>query len=110
VAADSDRVGALSEVAVGDERERVERILATAREMLGMQIAFFMEIDAGEQLIHRVAGDPGGLGLVAGTQVPLEDTYMRDLQMSVSALSTNSVRHDVVRTATGGVEVSFETA
>ncbi len=79
MAADSDRVGALSEVAVGDERERVERILATARELLGMQIAYFTEIDAGEQVIHRVAGDPGGLGLVAGTQVPLEDTYCRQM-------------------------------
>jgi anti-sigma regulatory factor (Ser/Thr protein kinase) len=77
VTADSDRVGALSGVAVGDERERVERILATARETLGMQIAYFTEIDAGEQVIHQVAGDPGGLGLVGGTRVALEDTYCR---------------------------------
>ena len=53
-------MGALSAIAVGDERERIERILATARETLGMQIAYFTEIDAGEQVIHRVAGDPAG--------------------------------------------------
>ena len=75
--ADSDRVDALSAIAVGDERERVERILATARETLGMQIAYFTEIDAGEQLVHRVAGDPGGMVLVDGTRVALEDTYCR---------------------------------
>ena len=70
-------MGALSAIAVGDERERIERILATARETLGMQIAYFTEIDAGQQVIHRVAGDPGGLGLVSGTRVALEDTYCR---------------------------------
>ena len=77
MAADSDRVGALSVIAVVDERERIERILATARETLGMQIAYFSEIDAGEQVIHRVAGDPGGLGLLDGTRVALEETYCR---------------------------------
>ncbi len=70
-------MGALSAAAVGDERERIERILATARETLGMQIAYFTEIDAGEQVIHQVAGDPGALGLVNGTRVALEDTYCR---------------------------------
>ena len=70
-------MGALSAIAVGDERERIERILATARETLGMQIAYFTEIDAGQQVIHRVAGDPGGLGLVSGTRVAVEDTYCR---------------------------------
>ena len=77
MAADSDRVGALSAVAVGDERERIERILATARETLGMQIAYFTEMEAGEQVIHRVAGDPGGMRLVSGTRVALEETYCR---------------------------------
>jgi anti-sigma regulatory factor (Ser/Thr protein kinase) len=75
--ADPDRVQALGAAAVGDERERVERILATARETLGMQIAYFTEIDAGEQVIHRVAGDPGALGLVEGARVALDDTYCR---------------------------------
>ena len=74
---DSERVGALSEIAVSDERERVERILVTAREMLGMQIAYFSELNGSEQVIHRVDGDAGGLGLTGGTAVPLEDTYCR---------------------------------
>ena len=74
---DSERVGALSEIAVVDERERIERILLTAREMLGMQIAYFSELDGSQQVIHRVAGDAGGLALAGGTTVPLEDTYCR---------------------------------
>jgi anti-sigma regulatory factor (Ser/Thr protein kinase) len=77
VATDGERVEELAAVAVGDERERIERILATARETLGMQIAYFTEIDAGEQVIRRVAGDPGGMGLVGGTRVALDDTYCR---------------------------------
>ena len=70
VAADSDRVGALSD---GRRRRRaraVERILATARETLGMQIALLHGDRRGR------AGDPPGrrrprrLGLLAGTQRP----------------------------------------
>ena len=77
MAEDSDRVAALGALAVSDGRDQVERILATARESLGMQIAYFTEIDAGEQVIHRVAGAPAGLGLMDGTRVELEDTYCR---------------------------------
>ena len=77
MATNPDRVERLAEIAVADERERVERILATARETLGMQIAYFTEFSAGAQVIRQLAGEPAGLGLAAGVRVPLEDTYCR---------------------------------
>ena len=67
----------LAGIAVADERERVERILATARETLGMQIAYFSEFSAGAQVIRQIAGEPAGLGLTDGTRVPIEDSYCR---------------------------------
>jgi len=77
VAPDTDRVETLAALAVTDERERVERILATARETLGMQIAYFSEFSAGAQVIRQIAGEPAGLGLTDGTRVPIEDSYCR---------------------------------
>ncbi len=59
------------------ERDEMDRILATARETLGMQIAYFSQLDAGEQLIHAVNGDPGGLAIADGTRVAVDDTYCR---------------------------------
>jgi anti-sigma regulatory factor (Ser/Thr protein kinase) len=67
----------LSEVALSDERERADRILAIARDTLGMQIAYFSQFNAGEQVIQRVAGDGGSLDLSDGKRVPLADTFCR---------------------------------
>ncbi|MBV9212786.1 MAG: ATP-binding protein [Actinobacteria bacterium] len=72
----SDRaVEALSELAVLDDRARIERILETARDMLGMDIAYFSQLTSEEQVIHKVTGDSDPFGFDEGTRVPIEQTY-----------------------------------
>jgi anti-sigma regulatory factor (Ser/Thr protein kinase) len=70
-------VKALSEVALADERHRMERILEVARGTLGMQIAYFSRFTTGDQVIERVSGDPGAFGFDAGTHVPRDETFCR---------------------------------
>jgi anti-sigma regulatory factor (Ser/Thr protein kinase) len=76
MSADPERaVEALSEVALTDERHRVERILAVARETLGMQIAYFSQFTTRDQVIQQVSGEAAPFGFDAGTQVPRGETF-----------------------------------
>jgi anti-sigma regulatory factor (Ser/Thr protein kinase) len=68
---------ALETVALEDARRRVERVLDVARELLGMEIAYFSEFTQTHQVMKRVSGDAGSFGFAPGTAIPLEETYCR---------------------------------
>jgi len=53
----------------------VSRVLTAAREQLGMDVAYFSEFTAGQQVFRGFEGDSESFGLRAGAGIPLEDTY-----------------------------------
>ena len=67
----------LERVALADRREAITGALDAARELLGMEIAYFSEIGRGEQVVKEVRGDRDNLPLRAGAAAPLEATYCR---------------------------------
>ena len=66
---------ALERLALGDRRDVIEHALDAARELLGMDIAYFSELTRGEQVIRQVTGDRGAFPVEPGASVPLEQTY-----------------------------------
>ena len=55
--------------------QSIHDALEVARDVLGMDIAYFSRIEGGEQEILHVAGDGEAAGVRAGMVVPLDDTY-----------------------------------
>jgi HD-GYP domain-containing protein (c-di-GMP phosphodiesterase class II) len=54
-----------------DAHETVESILGTAREMLGMDIAYLSQFEDGDQRVREADGDVESFGFDLGTKVPL---------------------------------------
>jgi putative nucleotidyltransferase with HDIG domain len=65
----------LAELATTRTPNTVERAIASARELLGMDVAYVGQFVAGEQVLSRFQGDPGKFGLGEGTAVPLAETF-----------------------------------
>lgn len=65
----------LAGVASRDTPDTVERVLATARESLGMDVAFVSEFADGEQVYRVLEGDADSFGLREGKGIPLEATF-----------------------------------
>ena len=53
----------------------IEEALAAAREVLGMDIAYLSEFEAGMQRVRDTEGPVEQFGLDEGTEVPLQETY-----------------------------------
>lgn len=72
-----DRLSALDELALADPRRTVECALDAARELLGMDVAYFSELTSSEQVIHAVCGDSSSFGFAEGTRAELDETYCK---------------------------------
>jgi GAF domain-containing protein len=59
--------------------ERIEHALRSARELLGMQIAWVAEFREGMQVFRRVEGDARSFGFAEGGEIPLDETYCQRL-------------------------------
>jgi GAF domain-containing protein len=71
----------LQRLEAAEETDVVEQALVAARERLGMDAAYVGTIDAREQAILAVVGDPHTEELRSGAVVPLEETFcMRMLE------------------------------
>jgi GAF domain-containing protein len=76
-----NEAGIVSKLAVLDRTssERpsdvVQRILAAAREHLGMDLAFISEFARGEQVYRRLDGDAASFGVREGDSLVLDDTF-----------------------------------
>lgn len=57
----------------------VQRILALAREHLGMDVAFISEFAEGEQVYRQIEGDGRSFGFREGGSIALEGTFCRRL-------------------------------
>lgn len=65
----------LEEIVLADHRERVDRALEAARELLNMDVAYLSEFTDDDQVIRRVSGDSETFDLTLGKHIPLEETY-----------------------------------
>lgn len=74
--ADDHDLGALAALVDAEPARLVERVLRTARETLAMEISYFSELRADEQVIRAVDGEDS-FGFEPGTRIPLADTYCR---------------------------------
>jgi GAF domain-containing protein len=76
-----ERTKAMEQAGMASERtaETVERVLAAAKETLGMDVAFVAEFDEERLVFHAFGGDAESFGWEEGASVPLEDTYCRRL-------------------------------
>ncbi|MBA2506288.1 MAG: GAF domain-containing sensor histidine kinase [Thermoleophilaceae bacterium] len=65
----------LAEVAHEDPERLVERALATAREVLDMDVAYISEIAGSRQVFTRTDGNAGSFAIEDGKVVPLDQSF-----------------------------------
>lgn len=65
----------LEEIVLADHRERIDRALEAARELLDMDVAYLSEFADDDQIVRRVCGDSAAFGLSPGKRIPIEETY-----------------------------------
>jgi GAF domain-containing protein len=51
--------------------------LGVVRDRLGMDAAYVSTVDSRQQTVGAVIGDSGAVGLITGTEFPIEQTYCR---------------------------------
>ena len=78
-----ERISALDELALSDPRHTVECALDAARELLGMDIAYFSEFTESQQIVRSVSGDSSSFGFGEGTTADLEETYCKRMVSGV---------------------------
>lgn len=98
-AAGGEREGAVLDVlerlALADRRQAIDEALDAARELLGMDIAYFSELTRGEQLIKAVRGDRDALHLGPGDAIPAEKTYCRRMLAGELSNVVSDARRDL---------------
>ena len=67
----------LSEVASERTPDTVERVLAAAKEELGMEVAFVSEFAEQRMIFRKLVGEAESFGWQEGESIPLDDTYCR---------------------------------
>ena len=67
----------LSEVASGRAPDTIERVLAVAKEELGMEVAFVSEFAEQRMIFRKLVGEAGSFGWQEGESIPLDDTFCR---------------------------------
>lgn len=89
---------ALRRLEAAEESDVVEQALAAARERLGMDAAYVGTIEAQEQNILAVVGDPRADELRSGVAIPLEETFcMRMLKGEIPNVVPDTRSEPAVR-------------
>jgi len=94
--------------ATATPEETIERILALARNQLGMDVAFVSAIERGLEQIQAYAGDAASFGLDGGISIPLEESYCNRMIKGKLPNAVPDARHDervndLAVTATAGI-------
>lgn len=98
----------LSGLAYHRSSDMVERVLATAREQLGMEVAFVSEFAEGRTVLRSLEGDAESFSFREGVGTPLEDSFCRRvIEGRVPSVVLDAGRHEAVRnlgiTRTAGI-------
>jgi GAF domain-containing protein len=72
---DPEELGALADLASAADEEIVERALAIARNVLGMDLAYMTQFTRDDQVYVDVAGENESFGMDKGGAYPLEGSY-----------------------------------
>ena len=99
---------ALTDVAVADRREAIDRALDAARELLGMDIAYLSELAGDTQLIKHVRGERDAVEFLLGAAFPLQESYCGrmlagELRNVVNDAQNDPRVNDLAITARSGV-------
>ncbi len=73
----ADTLDKLTEVASDRSSDTVERALRTAREMLGMEVAFVSEFTEDQMWFRKLSGDAASFGWREGQAIPLTSTFCK---------------------------------
>lgn len=73
----TEKLVKLSEVASEHTHDTVERVLAAAKEELGMEVAFVSEFTDQRMIFRKLVGDAESFGWQEGEGVTLDDTFCR---------------------------------
>jgi len=71
----ADELGALADLATADAEEIVERALAIARDVLGMELAYMTQFTPDDQVYRGVSGEADSFGMQEGGSWPIEGSY-----------------------------------
>lgn len=83
-------------LAVDRSSSSVDRAIAAARELLGMDIAYIGEGIQTAQRLTRIQGDPSTFGLSEGLAIPWEETFCHHILEGRATQLTTDVRADPV--------------
>ncbi len=75
--AEEDTLSRLSRVAAHRSSDLIEKVLSTAREHLGMEVAFVSEYVEGQIVFRSLGGDAKSFKLEEGVGTPLEASFCR---------------------------------
>jgi EAL domain-containing protein (putative c-di-GMP-specific phosphodiesterase class I) len=94
--------------ATATPEEAIERILALARNQLGMDVAFVSAIEHGLEQIRAIDGDAESFGLDGGIAIPLEESYCNRMIKGRLPNAVPDTRHeervrDLAVTASAGI-------
>ena len=78
-AGDTAKLIKLSEVASERTPDTVERVLAAAKEELGMEVAFVSEFTEQRMIFRKLIGESESFGWQEGESIPLDDTFCQFL-------------------------------
>ena len=76
-ATEADRLDQLADIALSRADDAVNRTMALAREVLGMDVAFVSRFTRDRMLFHALEGDADSFGWHEGGGVPLEGTFCK---------------------------------
>ena len=76
-ATEADRLDQLADLALSRADDAVNRTMALAREVLGMDVAFVSRFTRDRMLFHALEGDADSFGWHEGGGVPLEGTFCK---------------------------------
>lgn len=69
------KLAKISELASDRTPDAIERVLAAAKEELGMEVAFVSEFTEQQMIFSKLAGDAKSFGWREGESIPLDDTF-----------------------------------
>src|SRR4028119_988111 len=77
VSAEEETLSKLSRLAAHRSSDLIDRVLSTAREQLGMEVAFVSEYAQGQIVFRSLEGDAKSFEFEEGLGTPLETSFCR---------------------------------
>jgi GAF domain-containing protein len=94
----AEELGALADLASAESDEIVERALAVARDVLGLDLAYMTQFTDDDQVYKGTSGDADGFKMREGGSLPLEGTYCQRMVLGrIPNLVRDTAEEDELR-------------